>query len=46
MLKNAGFQDIRGRIAPLGLDHNVGHFVLIFSEPEKYRWNYKLLTMS
>jgi len=29
--------------AKRGLDHNFGHFVLIFSEPEKYRWSYKWL---
>jgi hypothetical protein len=28
-----------------GLDHNIGQFVFIFSEPEKYRWNYKWLIM-
>jgi len=26
-----------------GLDNNFGHFVLIFLEPEKYRWSYKWL---
>jgi predicted N-acetyltransferase YhbS len=33
----------KDRIVFHGLDHNFGHFVLIFSEPEKQRLNYKRL---